>query len=94
MNLNLNNRVRPKVPQADENTDKSVGCCRKVFDVLYKFLYTPVKEMVQTLTKKRANHLKSLLLIQFICYTLYLFSLEFGSLLYLYMLKVGWVLLS
>ncbi len=57
-------------------------------NVLHKFVYTPAKEMVVTLCKKRKDHLRLLIAIQFCCYMLYLFSLEFGSLLYLYMLKV------
>jgi membrane-associated protease RseP (regulator of RpoE activity) len=44
---------------------------------------------VETLTKKRANNLRMLLLVQLGCYCIYWGVVEYGSLLYLYMLKVS-----
>jgi hypothetical protein len=43
---------------------------------------------VETLTKKRANNLRMLLLVQLGCYCIYWGVVEYGSLLYLYMLKL------
>ncbi len=59
----------------------------RALHVLHQFLYLPAKELVITLCKARENNLRLLIFIQFACYILYLFSLEFSDLLYLYMIK-------
>ncbi len=84
----MRERQKRENGEAENERPAKRSLWQKIAHVVYKFLYTPCKEMVQTLCKKRSHNLRRLIVIQFCLYTLYLFSLEFGSLLYLYMLKV------
>ena len=52
------------------------------------FFVTPLKEFAETIGKKRDNNLRRLLIVQILAYAVYWSVTEYGSILYLYMLKV------
>ena len=52
------------------------------------FFVTPLKEFAETIGKKRDNNLRRLLIVQLLAYSVYWSVAEYGSIIYLYMLKV------
>ena len=52
------------------------------------FFIIPLKEFAETIGKKRDNNLRRLLIVQILAYSVYWSVTEYGSILYLYMLKV------
>lgn len=80
-----NNEVKADLCKPEtEGMEDEPNWARKV---LTTFVVRPVKELLQTVFKRRENNLRMLLGVQISVYIMYWFVLQYNSLLYLYMLK-------
>ena len=61
----------------------------QVVHLVRKFFVTPLREFAETIGKRRDKNLRRLLIVQILVYAIYWSVLEYGSILYLYMLKVS-----
>ena len=90
------NGVERKSPQKGEYHKKcSQNPAFKWKELLFQigqgvktFFIIPLKEFAETIGKKRDNNLRRLLIVQILAYSVYWSVTEYGSILYLYMLKV------